>query len=138
VRLGIVRGLLIGGVLQMFSNLMFAAQSLAGHDMTFLAATIGIENLSGGMGSAAFVAYLSALCSVAFTGTQYALFSSLAAVGRTVLSSPGGLLAQDIGWFNYFLLSTAAALPGLAMLLWLMRRYPAVGMTTGGDNKAAG
>ena len=143
VRLGIVRGLLIGGILQMFSNLMFAAQSLAGHDMTFLAATIGIENLSGGMGSAAFVAYLSALCSVAFTGTQYALFSSLAAVGRTVLSSPGGLLAEDIGWFNYFLLSTAAALPGLAMLLWLMRRYPAVGMTTGGgnnggDRKAAG
>jgi PAT family beta-lactamase induction signal transducer AmpG len=123
-RIGIARGLLIGGVLQMLSNLMFSAQAVAGHDIYFLMLTIGLENLSGGVGSAAFVAYLSGLCNVAFTGTQYALFSSLAAIGRTVLSSPGGVLAEHVGWVNYFLLSTVMAVPGLLLLLWMMRRYP--------------
>ncbi len=127
-RIGIARALLACGVLQMLSNLMFAAQAEIGHDIYFLALTIALENLSGGMGSAAFVAYLSSLCNVAFTGTQYALFSSLAAIGRTVLSSPGGLLAEEVGWFAYFILSTAAAIPGLVMLVWLTRRYPSVGL----------
>lgn len=124
-RIGIARALLIGGVLQMLSNLMFSAQAVAGHDIIFLMATIGLENLSGGLGSAAFVAYLSGLCNVAFTGTQYALFSSLAAIGRTVLSSPGGVLAEHMGWVSYFLFSTVMAIPGLLLLVWMMRRYPA-------------
>jgi PAT family beta-lactamase induction signal transducer AmpG len=86
--------------------------------------TIAFENLAGGIGSAAFVAYLSGLCNVAFTATQYALFSSLAVVGRTMLSSPGGLVAEQLGWFNYFILATLLAIPGLLLLLWMMRRYP--------------
>ena len=124
IRFGLMRSLLIGGVIQMLSNLMFAAQAEAGHDVYFLMLTIGLENISGGIGSAAFVAYLSGLCNVAFTGTHYALFSSLASVGRTILASPGGVLVEQMGWFNYFLLSTAAAVPGLLLLLWMMRRYP--------------
>ncbi len=123
-RIGIMPALLVGGVLQMLSNLMFSAQAAMGHDVHFLMLTIGIENLAGGIGTAAFVAYLSALCNVAFTGTQYALFSSLMAVGRTVLSSPSGVLAEQFGWFNYFLVATALAIPGLLVLLWMMRRYP--------------
>lgn len=124
VKFGLMRTLLIGGVVQMLSNLMFAAQAEVGHDVYFLMLTIGLENLSGGIGSAAFVAYLSGLCNVAFTGTHYALFSSLASIGRTVLSSPGGVLVEHMGWFNYFILSTFAAIPGLLLLLWMMRRYP--------------
>lgn len=124
VRIGLMRSLLIGGIVQMVSNLMFAAQAEVGHDVYFLMLTIGLENLSGGIGSAAFVAYLSGLCNVAFTGTHYALFSSLAAIGRTVLSSPGGVLVEQMGWFNYFILSTFVAIPGLLLLLWMMRRYP--------------
>jgi PAT family beta-lactamase induction signal transducer AmpG len=123
-KLGLMRSLLIGGMLQMLSNLMFAAQAEVGHDVSFLMLTIGLENLSGGIGSAAFVAYLSGLCNVAFTGTHYALFSSLAVIGRTILSSPGGVLVEQMGWFNYFLLSTVAAIPGLILLIWMMRRYP--------------
>jgi PAT family beta-lactamase induction signal transducer AmpG len=126
-RVGIHMGLLAGGILQMLSNLMFAAQAAIGHDVSFLMLTIGFENLAGGVGSAAFVAYLSGLCNVAFTGTQYALFSSLAAIGRTVLSAPGGLLAENMGWVSYFLLSTVVALPGLLLLLWMMKRFPAAG-----------
>ncbi len=123
-RLGVYRGLLIGGVLQMLSNLMYVAQAVAGHDLAMLTATIGIENFTGGMGSAAFVAYLSLLCNARFTATQYALLSALAAVPQRVLSASGGVLADALGWVDFFLLSTAAALPGLMLLVVLMRRFP--------------
>ena len=121
-RLGVMRALLVTGVLQMLSNLMFAAQALVGHSVPMLMVTIGVENLTGGMGSAAFVAYLSSLCSLAYTATQYALLSSLAAVARTTLSAAGGALAQGLGWIPFFAASTVAALPGLLLLLWLTPR----------------
>jgi PAT family beta-lactamase induction signal transducer AmpG len=123
-RAGIYRGLLIAGVLQMLSNLMYVTLARAGHDVAVLTATIGIENFTGGMGSAAFVAYLSLLCNARFTATQYALLSALAAIPLRLLSAPGGWLASVMGWVDFFLLSTAAALPGLLLLAVLMRRYP--------------
>ncbi len=122
LRLGIFRALLISGVLQMLSNLMYMLQVWVGHDVPMLALTIGVENLTNGMGSAAFVAYLSGLCNVAFTATQYALLSSLATMGVNVLSASGGFLADALGWTPFFLVSTALCLPGLALLLWIMRR----------------
>ncbi|MBL6936109.1 MAG: AmpG family muropeptide MFS transporter [Alphaproteobacteria bacterium] len=121
-RLGIFRALLLCGILQALSNLMFAYQATVGHDVGLLVATIGLENLTGGMGSAAFVAYLSSLCSHAFSATQYALLSSVMALGRTVLASGGGWAAQEMGWVPFFIGSTFAAVPGLLLLLWLMRR----------------
>jgi PAT family beta-lactamase induction signal transducer AmpG len=121
-RLGLYRSLIIGGVLQMLSNLMYAAQVLAGHDTRMLALSIFTENFTNGMGSAAFVAYLSGLCSTAFTATQYALFSSLAAVPTRFLSAPSGWLSVRLDWIPFFLLTTVAALPGLVLLWWLMRR----------------
>lgn len=122
LRLGVMRALLLCGVLQMLANLMYAVQVWAGHNQAALALTIGLENLLGGMGSAAFVAYLSGLCRLAFTATQYALLSSLAAVGRTTLSASGGALADAFGWVPFFLLSAVACLPGLLLLVWLMHR----------------
>lgn len=122
MRMGIFRALLICGLLQMASNLMFAVQALAGADAWVLMVTIAAENFSGGMGTVAFVAYLSQLCSFAFTATQYALFSSLAAVGRTLLSSGGGWLADQLDWFWFFIATSACAAPGLIVLVWLMRR----------------
>jgi MFS transporter, PAT family, beta-lactamase induction signal transducer AmpG len=121
-RFGIMTGLLVGGLLQMLSNLMYVAQVLAGHDVTMLAVSIFTENFTNGMGSAAFVAYLSSLCSAAFTATQYALFSSLTALPRSFLSAPSGWLVDRLDWIPFFLLTTAAAIPGLLVLLWLMRR----------------
>jgi len=120
-RLGIFRALLVSGVLQMLSNLMYVVQVWAGHDVPVLALTIGTENLTNGMGSAAFVAYLSGLCSVAFTATQYALLTSLATIGVNLLSASGGYLADQLGWIPFFLITTVACLPGLALLLWIMR-----------------
>ncbi len=121
---GILRSLLICGVLQMLSNLMFAIQAAVGHSVPMLTLTIGIENLTGGMGTAAFVAYLSSLCSVAYTATQYALLSALMSVPRTLLSAPAGWLADHLDWVTFFLLTTGAAIPGLLLLWWLMRREP--------------
>jgi PAT family beta-lactamase induction signal transducer AmpG len=117
----VFQALLVCGVLQMLSNLMYVLQAWVGHDLPTLALTIGIENLTGGMGSAAFVAYLSGLCNLAFTATQYALLTSLAAIGRTTLSASGGALADALGWSPFFVLATAACVPGLLLLAWIMR-----------------
>ena len=119
--LGLYKSLWICGVLQLVSNLMFAVQAMVGADIALLALTIGLENLAGGMGTAVFVAYLSSLCNVAYTATQYALFSSFMVVARTWLSSSGGALAEWLDWASFFLLTTAAAVPGLLLLLWLGR-----------------
>ncbi|CAA6605180.1 Protein AmpG [Rhodospirillaceae bacterium LM-1] len=124
-RFGIGKSLIAFGVFQMGSNLMFAWMATRGHDIPALYATIGIENLAGGMGSAAFVAYLSRLCNLSFTGTQYALLSSPAALGRTIFASSSGWLVVQLGWVNFFVLSTAAALPGLLLLFWMLKRFPA-------------
>lgn len=121
---GMGKSLLLTGVLQMLSNLMFSWQAHVGNDIDWLYVTIAIENFTGGMASAAFVAYISRLCNLQFTATQYALFSSLAAVGRTVIASPMGSIAEKIGWVDYFLLSTAMALPGVLMLIYMLKRYP--------------
>ncbi len=121
-RLGMLRGLFIGGVLQALSNLMYVAQVLAGHDNTILAVSIFTETFTNGMGSAAFVAYLSSLCNTAFTATQYALFSSLAALPTRLLSAPSGWLVDRLDWIPFFLVTTVICVPGLLVLLWLMRR----------------
>ncbi|MFN7094698.1 MAG: AmpG family muropeptide MFS transporter, partial [Burkholderiales bacterium] len=119
---GVLNILWIGGILQMLSNLMFAVQSYIGYDTDILAITIAVENLTGGIGSAAFVAYISGLCSVSFTASQYALLSSLAAVGRTVFASFSGYMAEHWGWVEFFVLTTGAAIPGLLVLWYLTWR----------------
>lgn len=124
-RYGILPALLWCGVGQAISNLVFAAQAAVGYSVPMLAVTISVENLTGGMATAAFVAYLSSLCNVAYTATQYALLSSLMAFTRTFFASGGGWLADNVDWVTYFLVTTFAAVPGLLILLWLMRRLPA-------------
>lgn len=124
--LGLGRSLVLTGITQMLSNLMYVALARAGHDMGMLYAQVGIENFTDGLADAAFVAYLSSLTSIAFTATQYALLSSLAAVPLRTLGASGGYLAQAMGWESFFLLTTAAALPAMGLMLVLLRRYPPV------------
>ena len=121
-RLGVMPALMAAGIFQMLANLMYIVQFWAGPDVDILKLTIAVENVTGGMSSAAFVAYLSRLCSPAYTATQYALLSALAATARTVLASAGGGLADAFGWTAFFLLATLACLPSLGILAWLMRR----------------
>jgi MFS transporter, PAT family, beta-lactamase induction signal transducer AmpG len=121
-RTGILNGLMICGVLMAASNLVFVGLAWAGADLVWLTATIAVENVTTGMGTTAFVAYLSSLCHAAYTATQYALLTSLMALSRTVMSSGAGWLADRVEWTTFFVLTTVAALPGLMVLAWLMRR----------------
>ena len=142
-KLGLWRALLVFGVLQMASNLGFWWLAVSGKgllpgliipafDWTIvklaaptpvdggLLMVIAFENLSGGMGTAAFLALLMSLCNQRFTATQFALLSAFASVGRVWVGPLAGVLAQSIGWPAFFIVSTIAALPAL-LLLWWMR-----------------
>lgn len=121
-KFGIISSLWVCGFLQLGSNLLFIIQAVVGYDNGVLALVIGVENLAGGMGTAAFVAYLSSLCSVKYTATQYALLSALMAAGRTFLSTPSGWFAETLGWVPFFVMTSGAALPGLLLLGWLSFR----------------
>jgi PAT family beta-lactamase induction signal transducer AmpG len=121
-RLGVMRALIICGVLQSAGNLFYVVQVIGGHRLDYLALSVAAENLTGAMAGAALVAYLSGLCSPRFTATQYALLSSLAAVGRTLVASAGGVLAEKLGWTQFFLLTTIVTIPALMLLVWIARR----------------
>jgi PAT family beta-lactamase induction signal transducer AmpG len=124
VRYGLFRTLLAGGVLQALTNLLFGYLALQGNDLVWLGVAITADNLAGGVASAALVAYLSGLCNVAFTATQYALFSSFMALGTTVLSSGSGWVADHLDWPIFWGLTTLMAIPGVLLLFWIARLYP--------------
>ncbi|MGI9416187.1 MAG: AmpG family muropeptide MFS transporter [Hyphomicrobiales bacterium] len=121
--LPLVTALWIAGIVQMLSNLMFSWQAHMGVDHAALTATIAVENFTGGLGTVIFVAYLSSLCTNALhTATQFALLTALAAVGRTVLSSISGFVAETSGWLVFFALSALSAVPALALLAYLQHK----------------
>jgi PAT family beta-lactamase induction signal transducer AmpG len=118
-RLGLYRSLMLFGVLQAVSNLGFWVISVGPHSVWLMAVGVGIENLCGGMGTAAFVALLMGLCNQQFSATQFALLSALSAVGRTYLAGPlTPPLVHEAGWPTFFLLTVLIALPGLWLLYW--------------------
>ena len=118
-RLGLYRSLMLFGVLQAVSNLGFWVISVGPHNVWLMAAGVGIENLCGGMGPAAFVALLMGLCNQQFSATQFALLSALSAVGRTYLAGPlTPQMVQVAGWPVFFLLTVLIALPALWLLHW--------------------
>jgi MFS transporter, PAT family, beta-lactamase induction signal transducer AmpG len=123
-KLGVMRALILCGVLQSAGNLFYVLQAVGGHRLDYLALCVAAENLTSAMAGTALVAYLSGLCSPAFTATQYALLSSLASVGRTIVASSGGVLADKLGWVQFFLLTTIATVPALLLLIWIARRDP--------------
>ena len=120
-RLGLYRSLMIFGILQAVSNLSFMVLAYAGKVYSIMVAAVAFENLAGGMGTAAFVAFLMALCDHRYTATQFALLSALASLGRIFVGPPSGYLAHEVGWVVFFFVTFLAALPGLA-LLYKMRR----------------
>lgn len=115
-KIGINRSLWVFGALQAVSNLAYFVLAQSGKNYPFLVLTINIENFCAGLGTAAFVAFLMSLCNQRFSATQYALLSSLMAVSRDILVAPAGALAKATGWPLFFLISIAAAVPGLLLL----------------------
>jgi PAT family beta-lactamase induction signal transducer AmpG len=149
VKLGLWRSLLLFGVLQAASNLGFwwlasvgkgviPGLTIPAFDWGFvkladatpvdggLLMVIAVENLTGGMGTAAFVAFLMSLCNQRFTATQFALLSAFSSVGRVWVGPLAGVLAESIGWPTFFVVSTVLALPALGMLWWLKRPVQAL------------
>lgn len=120
-RLGILRALMVCGILQGASNLVFVWQAYAGHNPYVLMVTISVENITSGLGTAAFVAYLSSLCNVAYTATQYALLSSLMSLARDVFAATSGYLAQTVNWPVFFVITALMSVPGLLLLWYLMK-----------------
>lgn len=126
VRLGLYRSLLYFGVLQAVSNLAFMLLAWAGKSYPVMIFAVGFENISGGMGTAAFVSLLMALCNHRFSATQYALLSSLASLGRIIIAPSSGFLVSSVGWAVFFLVTAATALPGLWMLVYLKKEIEGI------------
>lgn len=115
-RIGINRSLWVFGILQAVSNLAYYVLALTGKNYQVMVLAINIEQFCGGLGNAAFLGFFMSLCNPRFSATQFALLSSFMAVSRDLLASPGGLIAQKTGWPAFFLISIAAAIPGLLLL----------------------
>ncbi len=118
---GILRSLWIFGILQAVSTAGFALLANLPPTLSLLAGVIAFENLSGGMGTAAYVAYKASLTNKKFTATQYALLSSLMGVPRVLAAAPTGYAVSALGWSSFFIFCTLAALPGLLLLFWISR-----------------
>jgi len=117
MRLGINRALWIFGVVQMLAILGFAWLAMVGHSLPWLALVIGLEALGVGLGTAAFVAYIAQTTNPLYTATQFALFTSLAAVPRTFANAATGYLVEYFGWVHFFVLCFVLAIPGMLLLL---------------------
>jgi MFS transporter, PAT family, beta-lactamase induction signal transducer AmpG len=121
VRLGLLRSMLIFGVLAAISNLLYCVLVIAGKSYPIMIAAVLIEHVAGAMGGIALVALIMALCDMRYSAFQYALLSSLALLPRYSLGYPAGWIADHRGWYAYYVVSFLIALPGLAMVWWNRR-----------------
>jgi PAT family beta-lactamase induction signal transducer AmpG len=117
LRMGINRSLWIFGVLQALSTAGFAILARIGYSVSVLSGVIAFENLSSGMGTAAFVAFMASITNKKFTATQYALLTSLIGIPRAMASSVTGFMVKYIGWESFFVMCALIAIPGMLMLL---------------------
>jgi len=142
-RMGMKRSVMLALLLMAVSNLSFAALAAAGHSNWGMAAAIGFENAASGFGGVVVIAYFSALCDLRFTAAQFALISAAASiVGRIVTGTTAGALIERFGYVDFYLLTTALALPGVALFWWMSRSglidrsIGSAGVTGEGDARA--
>jgi PAT family beta-lactamase induction signal transducer AmpG len=123
-RIGVGRALLATGAFQTLALVMYPLLGLYPHAPHILVATSALESFADGISDAAFITYLSGLCARQYTATQYALLSSLAALALRTVGGFSGYLAAAFGWIPFYALTTLAALPAMAVMLVILRRYP--------------
>jgi PAT family beta-lactamase induction signal transducer AmpG len=116
MRLGMMRVLMLGAVLSAASNLLFALLATRGHDLTMLVVVVSADNLAGGIASAAFIAYLSSLTNIAYSATQYALFSSLMMLLPKFIAGYSGRFVDAYGYVPFFVGTAALGLPVLVLV----------------------
>ncbi len=116
LKIEIKKSLFFFGILQAVSTAGFAVLYYIGHSIIGLSAVVAFENLTAGMGTSAYAAYMASITNKQFTATQYALLSSLMGIPRVIISAPTGFIAKNIGWSSFFILCTLIAIPGLILL----------------------
>lgn len=116
MRIGVMKTLFAGALLSALTNLLFSALALRGHDMLFLVFAVSADNLAGGLASAAFVAYLSGLTNVAYSATQYALFSSVMLILPKFLAGFSGAMVESLGYANFFIVTALLGVPVLILV----------------------
>lgn len=121
MRFGVMRVLMLGAVLSAATNLLFAALSTRGHDLTALIVVVSADNMASGIASAAFIAYLSSLTNINYSATQYALFSSMMLLAPKFLAGYSGRYVDAFGYENFFIATSLLGLPVL-ILVWLASR----------------
>lgn len=119
---GLPKALMLFGVLQGVTNLVYIGQSYAGDNVYTLSLTICMDNLAAGMGTTALVAYMASLCNVEYSATQYALLSSLMSLPRDIFASTSGILADHVSWPLFFLIASLLVLPGLFLLAYMIKK----------------
>lgn len=120
VRLGLYRSLLIFGVLQAATNLLYSLLAVRGHDLSAMVLAVGVDNLAGAMAATIFGAFIMALCDHRFSAFQFALLSALSALSRTFVGPIAAVLVAQVGWPLFFVITFVAGAPGL-FLLWRLR-----------------
>ena len=121
VRFGVIRMLFVGAVLSAMTNLLFLLLASVGHDLTMLTVVIAADNISAGLASAAFIAFLSSLTNISFTAMQYAIFSSMMTLFPKLLGGYSGGIVDSFGYDNFFILTTLMGMPVL-LLVWYAGR----------------
>lgn len=121
-RLGLYRSLLLFGIVQALTNLLYSLLAATGKSTILMVVALGFDNFAGGMGAAAFVAFLMGLCDVRFSAFQYALLSALASVARNFLGPPAAYVVDAVGWSTFFVITFFTAIPGLILLVLLRRQ----------------
>ena len=122
MRFGVMRILFLGALLSAATNLLFMILAVIGYDMTWLYIVISADNLSAGLASAAFIAFLSSLTNISFTATQYAIFSSMMTLLPKILGGYSGTMVNAIGYSNFFFLTTLMGIPVLLLIVVASRR----------------
>ena len=123
IRFGVLRILFIGALLSAVTNLLFMMLAQAGHDMVMLYIVISADNLSAGLASAAFIAFLSSLTNISFTAVQYAIFSSLMTLLPKILGGYSGTMVETLGYQQFFLLTALMGIPVLLLIVWANKRF---------------
>ena len=131
VSLGLVRALLLFGVVQALANLGYFLVALQGHNLMLMSSVVFLDNFVGSMGNTALVVFIMGICDVRFSAFQYAALSAIAVLPRNLLGAPAGILSDSLGWAPFFVITFFTALPGLAMVWWQRARIARLDLPRG-------
>jgi len=123
VKFGVMRILFVGALLSALTNLLFMALAHTGYNMMMLTVVISADNLSAGLASAAFIAFLSSLTNISFTAVQYAIFSSLMTLLPKILGGYSGSVVEAVGYPQFFLITAISGIPVLFLIVWAGKNF---------------